>query len=218
MEQSYLKPYQIAILDDEPAWCQALQELLQREPRLTVVGVATTQAEAVGIAAKYQPDIFLVDIKLKSECYSGITATIAIHQASPATDVIILTSSHEAEDVIQATSVGAVHYILKTHCQGMLTDIISFINSDFNPKRVLAREFVQMRQRMATLDLTDQEREIIDALAGGVPRARLAATMYKTESTIKTQISSILKKLQVTSIQEALHKIEHGGVCLSYEE
>ncbi len=218
MERSCRKTHRIAILDDERAWCEALQDLLNRDDSLEVVGMATTQGEAIDIAAKFQPDIFLVDIQLKSERFTGITATVAIHQVSPATEVIILTSSQEEEDVINSTSVGAVHYILKTHCQAMLTEIVSFINDDFNPRRIIAREFMQMRQLMAAMDLTQQEREIIEVLAHGVPRARLAETMFKSESTIKTQIGSILKKLHVTSINEALLKIKNGGVSVQHEQ
>jgi len=218
MEQNCTKVHRVAILDDERAWCEALHDLLKRDDSLAVVGMATTQAEAVDIAARLKPDIFLVDIKLKSERFTGITATIAIHQASPATEVIILTSSEDEEDVINSASVGAVHYILKTHCQTMLAEILSYLSDDFNPKRIIAREFMQMRQQMAAMDLTEQEREIIEVLSRGVPRAKLAETMFKSESTIKTQIGSILKKLQVASINDAMLKIRNGGVCVPDEK
>ncbi len=72
-----------------------------------------------------------------------------------------------------------------------------------------------MRQVMAAMDLTEQERDIIEAILSGVPRAKLAETMFKTASTIKSQIGSILKKLQVTTISEVMVKIRNSGVFLS---
>jgi len=203
--------FKIAILDDDQFWCDGIQKLLEREESLRVIGTVNTQIEAIDIARQYQPDIFLVDINLQSKVYSGITAIIAIHEVSPNTQIIILSSSEDKDDVVTALSVGAVRYILKEQCQLLLPEILKHISGNFNPDKILSEEFARLRQSEIESLLTVQEQELIDALIKGISRSKLADVMYKSESTIKSQIRSILKKLNVKTSEEAILKIKHGG-------
>ena len=185
--------YRGAVLDDEPLWCDAILGLLRREPSLSVVGVAATQTKAVDIAAITTPDIFLVDMMLKHSWQTGVSATIAIHKVSPSTKVIILTSSEEEDEVVKAASAGAVDYLSKNNCEDLLPMILPHLNGGFSASMVLVKEVTKLRQEQMAHLLTDQEILIVDKISQNVPRSQLAKVMHKSESTIKTQISSILK-------------------------
>ncbi len=204
--------YKIAILDDEPMWCDAIVGLLKRKPSLYVVGVVATQAKAVDLAVHYAPDIFLVDMMLKHPWQTGVSATIAIHNASPSTRVIILTSSEKEEEVVQAASAGAEGYLSKNNCEDLLPMILRYLHGEFSPSEILAKEVAKLRQEQAIQLLTEQEKQIIEAVSQNVPRSQLAKIMHKSESTIKTQVSSILKKLGVSNTSDAMDKIKHGGI------
>ncbi|WP_353852923.1 response regulator transcription factor [Dehalobacter restrictus] len=212
MTSEETKKFKIAILDDEPMWCDAIVGLLKREPSLSVVGVVATQAKAVDLAARYAPDIFLVDMMLKHRWQTGVSATIAIREASPLTKIIILTSSEKEEEVVQAVSAGAYDYLSKNNCEDLLPMVLRYLRGGFSPRGIIANDYTKLRQEQTAQVLTEQERLIIEAISQNVPRSQLAKLMYKSESTIKTQISSILKKLDVSNISEAMEKIKHGGV------
>lgn len=204
--------YKIAVLDDEAMWCDAIIGLFKREPSISVVGVAATQAQAVALATRYTPDIFLVDQMLKHKWQTGVSATIAIRQASPLTKIIILTSSEKEEEVVQAISAGAHDYLSKNNCEDLLPLVLRYLQGGFSPSGIIAQEFTKLRQEQTAYILTEQERLIIETIAQNVPRSQLAKIMHKEESTIKSQIRSILKKLGVSNIAEAMEKIKHGGI------
>lgn len=206
--------YKIAILDDEPYWCDAIVGLLGREPSLCVVGTASTQAQAAALAGKYCPDVFLVDMMLGHAWQTGVSATIEISNISPETKVIILTSSEDEDEVIDAVAAGAADYLTKSKCEDLLPVIMRHLWGGFSPGMILAREMAELRREMLMSTLTAQEREIIMLLSQNVPRSSLADIMHKSESTIKTQISGILKKFDVENMDDAIDKIEHGGVFI----
>ena len=212
MNRDVAKVYKIAILDDEQMWCDAIVGLLKREPCLSVVGVANTQAKAVDLAALYTPDIFLVDMMLRHSWQNGVSATIAINKVSPTTKVLILTSCEQEEEVVKAASAGAADYLSKNNCEDLLPMILRHLNGGFSPSMVLVKEVTKLHQEQIAHLLTEQEMQIVDTLSQNVPRSQLAKVMHKSESTIKTQVSSILKKLKVSNTYEAAEKIRHGGV------
>ena len=205
----------IAILDDEQMWCDAIVGLLEREPSLIVAGVVATQTKAVDLAAELMPDIFLVDMMLKHSWQNGVSATIAIHKVSPSTKVIILTSCEQEEEVVAATSAGAIDYLSKNNCEDLLPMILRHLHEGFSASKVLTKEFTKLRQERMEHLLTEQEMQIVNAMSKNIPRSQLAHVLNKSESTIKTQISSILKKLNVTNTSDAMEKIKYGGVVIT---
>lgn len=211
MEEHHRKVFKIAVLDDEPLWCASIQELLERDERLSVVGTAMTQTAAVKLAERFQPDIFLVDMKLKSKTNSGITATKAILDASPQTQVVILTTSEMEEDVNNAVSIGAVKYILKDNMHNMMPEVTNLLSEGFNPDRIIANNFAKLRKELVLSELTREEFTLMKALTDGIPRAKLGTYLNKSEPTIKSQIRGILIKFNVSTTEEALMKVRSGG-------
>lgn len=204
--------FRIAILDDEQMWCDLIRERLQSDANVAVVATVMTQKDAVRVACKDKPDIFLVDLNLKSKTYSGISATKAILEASSLTQVFILTSSENEEDVQSAVSVGAVKYILKNNLQMLSSEIEHFLHKGFNPDRIIANNFARLRREQLVSCLTREEHAIVIARKEGVTRSKMALHLCKSESTIKTQIRSILIKIQADNLDDALLKIENCGV------
>jgi len=206
------REYRIAILDDEAMWRSAVVGLLERDPIISVVGVAATQKKAVDLAARYMPDVFLVDLMLNHSWQTGVSATIAILEASPLTKVIILTSCESNKSVIEATCAGAVDYLSKKNCEDLLPVILSHFRGGFSPRDIIAREVANLHQELIKHTLTEQEIQILENMSRNVLRSQLANTMNKSESTIKSQIGSILKKLNVSNLSDAIDKVNHGGI------
>jgi len=204
--------YKIAILDDEDVWTEAIVSLLLRAPEIEIVGTAATPHDAVVIAREKAPDLFLVDINLGHAWKSGISATIEILDASPSTDVIILTATESDQHVIDAVSAGAIDYMQKNNCELLLPAILRHMRGEFSPGTILARSYAALRRENLAQSLTEQEYQILNQLSNHASRSQITATMNKSESTVKSQIRSILHKLGVSKTTEAVSKMKHGGV------
>lgn len=204
--------YKIAILDDELVWIDAIVSLLTRSTEIEIVGTALTQADAVVIARTKMPNVFLVDINLGHSWQTGISATIAILDASPSTDVIVLTAAESDQHVIDAIAAGAIDFMQKSNCELLLPAILKHMRGDFSPATILAKSYATLRRENIAKSLTDQEYQILERLEHNASRMQIQEDMNKSESTIKTQIRSILHKLGVSRTTEAVSKIKHGGV------
>jgi len=204
--------YRVAILDDEPVWTEAIMSLLARAPEIEIVGTAATQKDAVEIARTCMPDMFLVDVNLGHAWQTGISATIAILDASPGTDVIVLTAAESDQHVIDAVAVGAIDYMQKSNCELLLPAILKHRRGDFSPATILAKSYASLRRENIASSLTDQEQEILEQLENNASRTQIQKNLNKSEGTIKTQIRSILHKLGVTKTTEAVSLVKHGGV------
>ena len=204
--------YRIAILDDEAVWIDAIVSLLERAPEIEIVGTAMTQLDAVAIAKRENPNVFLVDVNLGHAWQSGISATIAILDASPSTDVIVLTAAESDKNVVDAVAAGAIDYMQKSNCELLLPAILKHMRGDFSPATILAKSYATLRREDIARSLTDQEYQILEQLEQNASRSQIQETLNKSESTIKTQIRSILHKLGVSRTTEAVSKIKHGGV------
>ncbi len=210
--------YRIAILDDEPVWIEAIVALLTRSPEIVVVGTVETQDEAVLLAQEQKPDLFLVDINLGHAFQNGISATIAVLEASPTTEVIILTAAENDQHVMDAISVGAINFLQKSNCELLLPAILRHMRHEFSPNVVLARSYALLRRENIRKTLTEHEYEVLEELARNATRTEVTANLNKAESTVKSQIRSILHKLGVTRTTEAVSKLKYGGVLISNPE
>ena len=204
--------YKVAILDDESVWIDAIASLLMRAPEIEIVGTAVTQLEAVEIAKRSKPNVFLVDVNLGHAWQSGISATIAILDASPATDVVVMTAAETDQNVIDAIAAGAIDYMQKSNCELLLPAILKHMRGDFSPATILAKSYASLRRENLAKSLTEQEYQILEQLEQNASRSQIQETLNKSEGTIKSQIRSILHKLGVSRTTEAVSKIKHGGV------
>lgn len=209
--------YKVAVLDDEAVWIEAIVSLLMRAPEIEIVGTAETQETAVEIAILHKPDIFLVDVNLGHPRQTGISAAIAILDASPSTDVIVLSASESDQQVIDSVAAGAIDYMQKSNCELLLPAILKHMRGDFSPATVLAKSYAAIRRENIAKSLTEQEYQILEQLEKNASRAQIQKTLNKSESTIKSQIRSILHKMGVSRTTEAVSKIKHGGVLFSEE-
>ena len=103
-------PIRIVVVDDHPLLLDGLVATLSADEELDVVGTAGDAASAVRAARDLQPDIALLDVAMPG---GGIEAARQIGPASPATRVVMLTSSENEDDLLAAMEAGAKGYVLK---------------------------------------------------------------------------------------------------------
>jgi DNA-binding NarL/FixJ family response regulator len=193
----------LLVVDDHEVVREGLAALLSRRSGFRVVAQAGSVAEAVAQAARFEPDLVVMDVRLPDG--SGIEACREIRAARPETRVVMLTSYPDEEAVLSAILAGASGYLLK---QIRGRDLISALEQVAGGGSLLdpaVTEKVLERVRMAArgtatdelADLTAQERKILLLVAEGKTNKEIAAEVYLSDKTVKNYVSSILSKLDL---------------------
>jgi DNA-binding NarL/FixJ family response regulator len=197
------RPLRLLVVDDHEVVRQGLVALLDRRSGFEVVAQAGTVAEAISTAARFQPDVVVMDVRLPDG--SGIEACREIRAARPETRVVMLTSYPDEEAVLSAIIAGAAGYLLK---QVRGRDLVAAIESVGRGDSLLdpaVTEKVLQRVRNAATggatdelaDLTAQERKILLLVAEGKTNKEIAGEVFLSDKTVKNYVSSILSKLNL---------------------
>lgn len=219
------RPVRLLICDDHRVLTDALATVVGLDDGLELVGAPVHDAQsAIDLCAEQLPDVVLMDIELKGGM-SGIEATRAIKETSPATKVIIMTAHDDDRLLVDAVEAGASGFLSKDEAaQELLSAAKSAAEGEvlIDPMtlaRILpqvAREREQQRDALALLnDLTDREHEILSLLAQGMRNDDIAAQLYISPQTVQTHVRNILGKLRVHSKLEAVaFAVKHGTITV----
>lgn len=192
----------IVITDDHALVRQGIRAFLELQPDLTVIGEADSGEAAVRKAAELIPDIMLMDLVMPG--IGGVEATRQVKQASPHTQVIVLTSYHEDEYIFPALRAGALSYVLKDVGPDELAETIRKAARDesvLHP-RVAARVVLEIRGAKRDtpnlfIELSERELEVLRLIADGLTNAAIAEKLVISEKTVKGHVSNILSKLHI---------------------
>jgi two-component system, NarL family, response regulator LiaR len=206
-------PIRILIADDHSVVRQGLRMFLQLDPELDVVGEASDGHQALNLVRDLQPDVVLMDLLMP--VMDGLEATAAIRREAPDTEVIALTSVLEDSSVVGAIRAGAIGYLLKdTEADELIRAIKAAAAGQvqLSPKAA-ARLLHEVRTPESPESLTERETEVLRLVAQGASNKEIAHSLHIGEKTVKTHVSSILGKLNVSSrTQAALYAVRVGLV------
>lgn len=211
----------VLIADDQALVRNGFRLILETRPDIDVVGEAEDGRQAVGLAGECAPDVILMDVRMP--VVDGIEATRQIVAAGSAARVLVLTTFDLDEYVYAAIRAGASGFLLKDVRPRDLIDAIRLVadgNALLGPtvtRRLLDR-FADAGPRDESrpdtfATMTARELEILKLLAAGLSNAEIATRLYLGESTVKTHVSSILRKLGVRDrVQAVIVAFEAGLV------
>jgi DNA-binding NarL/FixJ family response regulator len=207
------------MLADDHAAVRAGIRLALAGEGFEVVAEASDAKGAVEAALREQPDIALLDVKMPG---SGITAAEDIVRALPRTVVVMLTVSRDDDDLFAALRAGASGYLLKDTDPGRLPFALRGVleGEAALPRGLVARLIEEFRtrgrrrrlplMRQHGVELTEREWEVLDLLHAGLSTAEIAERLKISPVTVRRHVSEILKKLRVTSREEAVRLLEQG--------
>ena len=173
-----------------------------------IVGEAGTVAEAVPLIRELDPDVVLLDVHLPDGGGEGVIAGVA--QERPAVKFLALSVSDAAEDVIGVIRAGARGYVTKTISGAELQDAIERVaqgDAVFSPRLAgFVLDAFRAGEPLggdAELDnLTPREREVLQLIARGYRYKEIAARLHLSIKTVEAHVSSVLRKLQLSSRHE----------------
>jgi DNA-binding NarL/FixJ family response regulator len=203
----------IVIADDHSVVRQGLRMFLGLDPELEVVGEAADGAQALRLARQLRPDVVVMDLLMP--VMDGITATAAIRQELPNTEVLALTSVLEDASVVGAVRAGAIGYLLKDTQAEALCQAIKAAAA--GQVQLTPKAAARLMQAVSTPEspeaLTERETEVLRLLAQGHSNKQIAHKLQIAEKTVKTHVSNILSKLGVQSrTQATLYAVRTGLV------
>ncbi|MFG2669828.1 response regulator [Streptomyces sp. NPDC048445] len=212
------RPVRLLIVDDDPLVRAGLTLMLGGADDIDIVGEGADGSEAPGLVEQLRPDVVLMDIRMP--VMDGLTATEVLRGRPDAPEVIVLTTFHADEQVLRAIRAGAAGFVLKDTPPGQIVESVRRVAAGdpvLSPavtRQLMARaagpggdekadRAQGARRRLASL--AEREREVAIAVGHGRSNAEIAAALYLSVATVKTQVSRILAKFDFNNrVQIAL--------------
>jgi DNA-binding NarL/FixJ family response regulator len=200
----------VLVADDQSMIRAGFRLLLAREPDIDVVAEARNGREAVQQAARFDPTVVLMDIRMPE--LDGLQATRRIIAADLAARVLILTTFDLDEYVYEALQAGASGFVLKDDPPEQLIGALRTVAAGdalLSPtitKRVI-RQFAQLQRPTpprAVDELTARELDIFRLIAEGLSNAEISERLFIGETTVKTHVTHILQKLDLRDRVQAV--------------
>ena len=205
----------VALADDHAVVRDGLRALLEAQSDISVVGDAANGREAVRLAVQLHPDVVVMDIAMPE--LNGIEATQQIHDASPSTQVLILSMHSTTEHIFRALQAGARGYLLKESAGNEVVDAIRVVRAG---RRYLSQkiastvldDYISERGRASPLDsLSPRERQILQLVAEGRSSAEAATMLFLSPKTVDTYRSRMMQKLGICDLPSLVKfAIQHG--------
>jgi DNA-binding NarL/FixJ family response regulator len=207
----------VLVADDQPLVRSGFKMVIDERPDLALAGEASDGEQAIALARELDPDVILMDVRMPN--LDGVEATRRLVASGVRARILVLTTFDLDEYVYAAIRAGASGFLLKDVEPAELVDAIRVVaagNSLFGPaatERLVARFARASVGDGRSLDeLTDREKEILRLLATGLSNAELADRLFLSETTVKTHVSSILRKLRVRDRVQAVIAAYDSGL------
>ncbi|SDU67542.1 response regulator [Jiangella alkaliphila] len=212
----------VLLVDDQELFREGVRVIVDAQDGMTVVGSAGDGLEAVRLVDELAPDVVLMDIRMPD--MDGVEATRQLFlpdrvaRRERPVRVVVLTTFNLDDRAATAIRYGASGFLLKDTTPLQLRDAIRTVyagNAVLAPQDLATLLDGQFRSRSsvpaAYQSLTDKEREVFTAVARGLSNTEIAGLVFASESTVKTHVGAILRKLTLRDrVQIVVFAHEHG--------
>jgi DNA-binding NarL/FixJ family response regulator len=208
----------VLVADDQALVRSGFRMILEARDDIEVVGEAEDGAEAVELARRLDPEVILMDVRMPK--LDGVEATRRLTGAGSRARVVILTTFDLDEYVHEAIRAGASGFLLKDAQPAQLVDAVRVVAAGEallapTVTRRLLDRFARALpdEKPPSLEgLTARELEILRLVAGGLSNAEIAEQLVVTEATVKTHVSSVLRKLHLRDRVQAVVAAYDAGL------
>lgn len=210
-----ITPHTIVTIDDHPLFRKGVADLIAMEPKLRLIGEASSGEEGISLVLEMDPELVLLDLNMKG--MDGIETLKAIKELDLNARVIMLTVSDNEENVIAALRAGADGYLLKDMEP---EQILEYLRMAAQGRMAISDRLTELLARALRHDsqprepdaagLTERETEILELIASGMSNKLIARRLDISEGTVKVHVKHLLKKLNLRSRLEAAVWVTSG--------
>lgn len=209
----------VVVVDDQMLVREGIKSLLSLSDKLDVIGEADNGEKAVDVIRDRHPDVVLMDIRMP--VMTGIEAVQKLTSLGVNTPVIMLTTFDDHQLVLQAIQNGAKGYLLKDVSLETLVEAIETVKGGETliQPAITERVLQGLQGKNSEFDsfaepekLSEKEIEILRLMAAGCSNKEISQAMFKSEGTVKNQVSNVLSKLGVRDRTRAVLKAIESGI------
>lgn len=215
-----MEKIRVFVADDHELVRFALRTLLDGESDIEVVGEAADTRSVIAGCIETQPDVLLLDLRMPGD--GGVEACRQVRERLPQTSVLVLTSFDEDDEVFEVLSAGASGYMLKeTRPDRVVNAIRSIADGQSVFDASVATRIISGRPHPNGSGpdsevLSEREMEVLQLMAKGLSNKEIGRSLWIGETTVKTHVSHILRKLdQADRTQAVLAAVKAGILQLN---
>jgi len=198
----------VLIADDHVTVLEGLAAIIARQPDMVVVAEAIDGYEAVDLWTKHRPDVTLLDLRMPK--LDGVGVIEKIREADISARVIVLTTYDTDSEIVRAIKAGTKAYLLKDARREQLLDCIRRVNR--GETCIPASLIEKLAAGLSSESLTGRELNVLELLAKGKSNKEISANLYISETTVKSHLRSVFRKLNVLSRTEAITVASRRGL------
>lgn len=214
------EPITVVIADDHRLIRDSLHQILSREDSIRIVGEASTGPDTIKVIGELEPDVVLLDHFMPGT--NGLDIIRPIIEKSPLIKILLLTLSIDESIIFEALKAGAKGYISK---DAGISELVKAVYTVHKGEMWIQRKMVSrffdlvnspeacglVQNRKTEEGLTQRQQEVLLCLAKGYSNKEIAEALFISEKTVKSHLSSVFRKLNVSRRLEAiLYAIKRG--------
>ena len=204
-----LETIRLLLVDDHEIVRTGISMLLESETDLSIVGEASTGAQALEMASQLHPDVVIMDITLPD--VSGIEVTRQLKAQHPEIAVVALTIHEDQQYFFEMLQAGADGYVPK---RAASEDLIKAIHAAFSGEvfiypslaKVLVSDFLNQaadgKEKESVNEITAREQQVLEMLAAGKTNEEIAAALSISKHTVARHRENVMRKLGLHSRSE----------------
>lgn len=209
-ELSAVEPKKIRVLiaDDHVTVLEGLAAMIGRQPDMVVVAAAADGQEAIDLWITHRPEVTLLDLRMPK--LDGVSAIEEIRKRDSSARIIVLTTYETDTEILRAIKAGTKAYLLKDTRREELLDCIRRVNR--GETCIPAALIEKVATGLSSEPLTGRELNVLELLARGKSNKEIGVSLYISETTVKSHLRSIFRKLNVLSRTEAISVAGRRGL------
>ncbi len=205
----------VLIIDDDKLVALSLKNILEASSCITIPAIGYSGEEALRLYREVQPDILLMDIRMKE--MSGLDAGEQILRDFPNAKILYLTTFSDDEYIIKALNIGAKGYLLKQDFESIAPALHAVHSGQTVFGGEIGTKIPNLMKNTGLFDhtalgITEKEAELMELIADGLNNREIAEQLYLSEGTVRNYLSTLLEKLQLRDrTQLAIFYYQHRG-------
>lgn len=207
--------YRVVLADDHQIIIDGLKMILGLQQQFDIVGEASSGNELLEIVKEQKPDLVVSDLKMPGP--SIIQSSVEIKESFPDIKIVVLTAFDESEDIYQALDAGIDGYLMKDTAPEQIINTLNMVMmgySLFQPK-LDRRNLDTQKDIEENFSFTEREHEVFKLIVENFSNTEIAEKLFISEATVKTHVSSILRKTgQPNRSQAVLYALKKGFVSI----